>query len=128
MTFNKMTNFISKRSKSFRFAFRGLGFAFRTQHNLWLHLVLAVAALAMGFWLRISTTEWCFIVFAIGFVLVAELFNTAIEWLTDLASPEWNEKAGKIKDVAAGAVLVSAVTALIIGLIIFGPKVLAFFS
>jgi diacylglycerol kinase len=118
--------FIQKRSASFKYAFKGVWIAFKTQHNLWIHLLLAVFALAMGFWLKITSTEWCFVVFAIGFVISAELFNTAIEWLVDLASPEWNKKAGRIKDVAAGAVLVSAIAALVIGLVIFLPKILAF--
>jgi len=120
--------FIKQRGKSFGYAGKGLLYAFRTQHNLWIHLVLALIAIGMGFWLKISSAEWCFVVFAIGFVLAAELFNTAIEWLVDLVSPEWNEKAGKIKDVAAGAVLVSALDALLIGLIVFGPKIVGLFS
>ena len=120
--------FIKQRGKSFGYAGKGLLYAFRTQHNLWIHLALALIAIGMGFWLKISSSEWCFVVFAIGFVLAAELFNTAIEWLVDLVSPEWNEKAGKIKDVAAGAVLVSAVAALLIGLIVFGPKIVGLFS
>jgi diacylglycerol kinase (ATP) len=122
-----MTNrpFFKQRCKSFLYAFRGIGFAFRTQHNLWIHLVLAAVAVGLGFRLKISRTEWCFIAFAIGLVIAAELFNTAIEWLVDMVSPEWNEKAGKVKDVAAAAVLVSAVTALAIGCIIFLPKLVA---
>jgi diacylglycerol kinase len=122
-----MYKFLTTLTKSFKYAGTGIWLAVSTQHNLWIHLVMAILAVGLGLWLRISSTEWCFVVFAIGFVLAAELFNTAIEWLVDLVSPEWNEKAGRIKDVAAGAVLVSAVTALVTGLIIFGPKVVCLF-
>jgi diacylglycerol kinase (ATP) len=117
---------IRRRLRSFRFAFKGIAFAFRTQHNLWIHLVAGVVAVGTGILLHISRTEWLFIVFAIGFVITSELFNTAIEHFVDLASPEWNEKAGRIKDVAAGAVLIAAITALVTGLVIFAPKVLCF--
>ena len=118
----EVTKTLRKRAKSFGYAGKGLLAALRTQHNLWIHLGLTVIAVVMGFLFKISRSEWCFVIFAIGFVIASELFNTAVEWLVDLVSPEWNEKAGKIKDVAAGAVLVSAITALVIGLIIFLPK------
>ena len=112
------------RMKSFGFAFKGIGYALKTQHNIWIHCILAIAAIAFGFWLEISQTEWLFVIFAIGFVLVSELFNTAIEVLVDLISPENNPKAGLTKDIAAGAVLVSAITAALIGLFIFVPKII----
>ncbi len=113
-----------RRMQSFGFAFKGIAFAFKTQHNLWIHLVAAIMAVGAGLLLNISRTEWLVIIFAIGFVMAAELVNTAIEHLVDLASPEWNEKAGRIKDVAAGAVLIAAITALLTGLVIFIPKIL----
>jgi len=115
---------IIDRAKSFGYAFKGIGYALKTQHNIWIHYLLAIAVLAFGFWLNVNQTEWILLVFAIGFVLVSELFNTAIEVLVDLVSPEQNPKAGLTKDIAAGAVLVAAITAASIGLIIFIPKII----
>ncbi len=66
--------------------------------------------------------EWCLVVFCIGLVMVAEALNTSIEFLTDLVSPEWNDKAGQVKDLAAAGVLLSAITAIIIGIFVFLPK------
>lgn len=113
---------MTKFFRGFGYAWRGIVLGFRTQRNLQVHAAMAILAICMGFWLKVSLTEWCFIAFAIGLVISAELFNTAIEHLVDLVSPEWNEKAGKIKDIAAGAVLVCAIAALTVGLIIFLPK------
>jgi diacylglycerol kinase len=110
------------RLKSFAFAFKGLAFFFRTQHNAWIQLGTAAVAVALGFWLGISPNEWLWIIFSIGFVFAAELFNTAIETLADKVSPGYDEKIGKVKDLAAGGVLVASLSALMIGLIIFVPK------
>jgi diacylglycerol kinase (ATP) len=122
----KQKNIFSLKARigSFRFAFRGILYALRTQHNLWIHLCTAVLAVVMGIVLRISITEWLFVCFAIGFVLAAEIVNTAIEKLVDLVSPDWKESAGRIKDLAAGFVLIAAITALIAGAVIFLPKIL----
>ena len=75
-----------------------------------------------SYFLGLGRTDWLLVIFCIGFVLTAEIFNSAIEVLTDIASPERNSKAGLVKDMAAGAVLIAAITAAIIGLIIFVPK------
>lgn len=115
---------LKDRVRSFGFAFKGIGYTFKTQHNIWIHCFLAVTVIAFGFWLEINRPEWLFVIFAIGFVLVSELFNTAIEVLVDHISPENNPKAGLTKDIAAGAVLVSAITAALIGLFIFVPKII----
>ena len=114
---------IKKRFKSFGYAFQGIVEAARSQHNLWIHIVAAFLVIITGFVINISTAEWLFLIFAIGFVLTAELFNSAIERFVDLVSPEKNEIAGSIKDIAAGAVLVAAITAAIIGLLIFVPRI-----
>jgi len=113
---------ISARLKSFKFAFAGIKEVMFYQHNARVHLLVAVFAVLMGWLLHISSIEWCFIVLAIGLVLFAEAVNTAIEHFVDLVSPEHQALAGKIKDIAAGAVLICAITALVIGLIIFLPK------
>ena len=119
---------MNKFIRGFGFAFKGLGHAVKTQLNFRVHLVLAVIAISLGWYLQLSSSEWLWIIFSIGLVLLTELVNTAIELLVDLVSPEFNETAGKVKDIAAAAVLVTAFTALSIGIIIFLPKLLQLFS
>jgi diacylglycerol kinase (ATP) len=111
--------------RGFGYAFKGIWHSTVTQLNFKVHLAAAVVAVYAGYALHISNSEWLWITLCIGLVLAAELFNTAIEFLTDLVSPEYNKKAGLVKDMSAGAVLVTAICALIIGLIIFLPKLLA---
>jgi len=115
---------LKKRLKSFGFAFRGIARAVRDEHNLRIHLVVAVLVILTGLWLDLSIAEWLFVVFAIGFVLTAEFFNSALERLTDMVQPDSDPGAGLIKDMAAGAVLVAAITAAIIGLFIFIPRLI----
>lgn len=107
---------------SFKFAFQGLRDLFRTQPNARIHAIVAVLAVALGLWLGLSPTEWTVIFLCIGTVLAAEAFNTAIEYLTDLVSPDFHELAGKTKDAAAAGVLLSAMAAAASGLWILGPK------
>jgi len=124
MNNSNQNNFsFKKRLHSFKYAFNGMGYIFKTQHNSLIHLFSAIAVFALGFILKVSLIEWCILVFAIGLVITAELINTSIEYLVDLCSPEYHEKAGKAKDIAAGAVLVTAIISIIIGLIIFLPKI-----
>ncbi len=111
--------------RSFGFAFKGMGYAFASQLNFRVHVFAAAMAIAMGFALHISRDEWLWILLCITIVLFTELLNTALETLTDLVSPEYNEKAGHVKDVSAAAVTVTAAFALITGLIIFLPKIYA---
>jgi len=115
---------IPQRIKSFGNAFRGIFFAFKTQHNTWIHSLAIVVVVIAGFIFKLDAREWGLVVLAMGLVLAAEMINTAIEWLVDLVSPGYSEKAGLIKDVAAGAVLVAAVISVIIGAIVFLPKVI----
>lgn len=103
-------------------ALRGLKVLLATQANARVHAALSLAALGLGWFLGLSLTEWLFVISAIGLVWTAEALNTAIEFLVDLVSPERNKLAGQVKDLAAGAVLAAALTALVIGAIIFGPK------
>ena len=112
------------RIKSFGNAFRGIFFAFKTQHNIWIHSLAIVVVVIAGFIFKLDVMEWGLVVLAIGLVLAAEMINTAMEWLIDLVSPDYSEKAGLIKDVAAGAVLIAAVISVIIGSIVFLPKLL----
>jgi diacylglycerol kinase (ATP) len=97
----------------------------RTQHNAWVHALATAAALAAGFALNISPGEWLAIVLSIMAVWTAEALNTAFESLCDVASPEFHPMVERAKDVAAGAVLIAAVGAVFIGLLVFGPKLLA---
>jgi diacylglycerol kinase len=115
---------MNKFIKGFVYALNGIWHASITQLNFRVHLVCAIVAVYAGYALHISNDEWLWIIFCIGMVLVAELLNTAIEFLTDLVSPEYNKKAGLVKDMAAGAVLITAITALTIGFLIFVPKLL----
>jgi diacylglycerol kinase len=118
---------VSERLKSFKYAFNGLRILFKEEHNAQIHFFAAVCAILAGFLFDISMYEWIAIVFAIGLVITMEIANTAIEGISDFVSPKKNDKIKRIKDLAAAGVLVSAITALIIGLIIFMPKVLGLF-
>lgn len=112
-----------KRMVSFKYAFNGLKIILATQHNFMIHLVVAVLVTAAGLIFQIAILEWCIIVITIAIVLIAESFNTSIEKLTDLVSPEYNIQAAKIKDIAAASVLIAAIASVIIGLTIFLPKI-----
>jgi len=121
---NRTTFSWKMRLKSFHYAFKGIAYMFRTQHNSWIQAGIAAMAIFLGFYLNISRIEWLFIIISIVLVFMAELLNTAIETLVDLLSPERNEKAGRIKDLAAGSVLLASIMALAVGIIIFLPKLL----
>jgi diacylglycerol kinase len=110
---------------AFRVALRGIGFALRHERNFQIECVAAVLALIAGGICKLSQTEWLLVIVCIGFVLSAEGFNIALESLVDLVSPGLRPLAGQAKDVAAGAVLLSAFVALMVGAILFVPKLLA---
>jgi len=112
------------RIRSFKYAFVGIWTMLKSQQNAWIHAIATVAVVIAGFVLGISPAEWCWLVLAIIAVWMAEALNTAIEFLADVASPEFHPLVKKAKDVAAGAVLISAIGAFIIGIIIIGPYVL----
>lgn len=111
----------------FGFAFSGLWYTLRTQRNMRVHLSIGLLALLVGLLLRISPVEFAVILLAIICVFTAEMFNTVLEICVDLASPEYNPLAKIAKDVAAGAVLVSAIISVLIGLFIFLPHIFALF-
>ena len=113
-----------KYSEKFRNAFRGLYVFAKTTRHLFIHIISALAAVILGLYFNVSNTEWILLVFAIGFVFVTEMLNTAIEIDIDLTSPEYHPFARDTKDVAAGAVLLSALVAVIVGLVIFLPKII----
>jgi diacylglycerol kinase len=107
----------------FGFAFSGLWYALRTQRNARVHITIASLAILLGWVLRISAIEFAMVFVAITGVFIAEMFNTVFELCIDLASPEFHPLAKIAKDVAAGAVLLSAILAVVIGLLVFGPHV-----
>ena len=115
--------YLKNRLNSFGYAFKGIAAAFWYEPNMKLHVLGAAEAIFLGWFFEIKNAEWCWIVAAIGLVWMAEIFNTAVEKLTDQVSPQYNQLAGRVKDLAAGAVLIAALTALAIGLMIFWPHV-----
>lgn len=119
---------LRKRLKSFKFAFNGIRLLITREHNAWIHCFAAICVIIAGFAFDISTTEWIAVTFAIGTVLAAEAVNSSIEAIADLVSPEYNEAIKRTKDLAAGAVLIFAISAAIVGLIIFVPKIMEIFS
>ena len=112
-----------QKSERFMNAFRGLYVFGKTTRNLYIHIVIAIVVIFFGFYFHVSSFEWLALVFSIGFVIVSEALNTAIEIDIDLTSPEYHPFARDTKDVAAAAVLLSALTAVAIGLIVFLPKI-----
>ena len=108
---------IKKRLKSFTYAGKGIKSFVCREHNVWIHLSIALLTIMAGFFFEIHRIEWIAIIICIGVVIAAEAFNTAIERLVNLTSPEWNPIAGEVKDIAAGAVLICAVAAAIVGLV-----------
>src|ERR1700744_2741449 len=123
---NILTKFgsMKKLIRSFGYAFKGIAYATRSQLNFRIHLGATVIALLLGYFFKLDRAEWLWIALCIAIVLVTEIFNTMIETLVDLVSPGYNEKAGRIKDMSAGAVVIAAAFALITGIVIFLPKIL----
>lgn len=117
-----------KQIRSFGYAWYGLYSCIGKEQNLSFHLIATVLVIIAGFLFHITRTEWLVILLCIGMVISAELFNTAIERLVDLVSPQRHPIAGQVKDIAAGAVLVCACIAVIIGLIIFIPYLTGLFQ
>ena len=118
---------IKRLFKSFGYAFKGIYQMIITEQNAKVHTFAACCVVVAGFYFRISSFEWISIIMLIAGVLAAEIFNTSIEALSDKVSPEYSESIKKVKDFAAGGVLLMAIAAVIVGLIIFVPKVIACF-
>ncbi|MDH6357680.1 diacylglycerol kinase family protein [Parabacteroides sp. PF5-9] len=117
-----------KRLKSFRYAFNGIGLLFKQEHNSWIHCFAAICAIIAGLLLDISNIEWVAVAVVIGMVLSAEAMNSAIELICDYICPEYHHQMKQIKDLAAAAVLFTAIIAAVVGLIIFIPKLIPYFS
>jgi diacylglycerol kinase (ATP) len=115
-----MLNF-GKRLESFTYAIAGLRHVLKTQHNMWIHLAIAIAVVLAGFILHVKATDWCWLIIAITLVLFSEIVNSAFEYLCDVVQPEHHASVQNAKDIAAAAVLVTATGAAIIGALVFWP-------
>jgi diacylglycerol kinase len=116
-----MREFLRSRLRSFRYAFAGWRYVLRTQHNTWIHALISVAVMLLGWWLGLQALEWAVMVITIALVWMAEFLNTALEAVVDLASPQHHPLAKVGKDVGAAAVLLSALAAVLTGLLVLGP-------
>lgn len=116
-----MKSFFSSRVDSFRYAFQGWFHVLRTQQNVWIHSAIALIVFILAFWLRLPPRDWAVLILTSGMVFAAEFMNTAIEAVVDLASPDKHPLAKIGKDVGAAAVLVAALSAILIGLLLLGP-------
>lgn len=112
------------RVQSFQYAFAGIWHTLRTQRNAQIHLTVGLAICGVGILLRLSLTEWAIIILTIGFVVAMEMFNTAAESIMDYLTVDFHPQVKIIKDVAAGAVLMSALTSVMVGVLILGPPLL----
>ena len=122
MDFKKDNTLLSGRIKSMGFAFKGALKLISSEHSVMVQFSIGIIMTIAGFYFQISNTEWMFQILAIGLVLSVEGLNTAVEKIADFIHPEFHERIGFIKDIAAGAVFFAAMTAIAIGLIIYLPK------
>ena len=116
-----MRKFIKSRLRSFGYAFQGWSYVLRNEPNSWIHAIVTVLILLLAFWLHLPARDWAVLLLTFVVVWAAEFFNTAIENIVDLASPEEHPLAKVSKDVGAAAVLIAALTSILIGLLILGP-------
>lgn len=124
MEFQKDNTLLTGRLKSVKFAFLGAVKLITTEHSIMVQFSIGILITLAGFYFQITTTEWLFQTLAIGLVMSVEGLNTAVEKIADFIHPNFHEKIGFIKDIAAGAVFFAALTAIAIGLIIYIPKFL----
>jgi diacylglycerol kinase len=120
-----MKEFINARVRAIRFALEGWWHVISTQRNAWIHALASTLVILLGVWLRLPRRDWAVLILTITIVWMAEFFNTAVETLTDLASPEEHHLAKVSKDVSAAAVLITAAASVIIGLLILGTPLLS---
>ncbi len=110
--------------RSFKNAFRGLGLLIKYEYNLYIEIFFGLIAIGLGFFFRISQSEWFALIIVIGLVIFAELTNTAVEKIMDFVQPEYDERVRDIKDLVAGSVVFTVLIALVIGILIFFPKII----
>lgn len=112
---------LAARLKSFGYALQGIAFMLKTQHNAWLHGVATIAVIALAVYCDVSASDWRWLIVAMGMVWVGETINTAVEYVCDVVSPDYNHAVKHAKDIAAGGVLIAAVASLVIGALTFWP-------
>lgn len=118
---------LTDRFRSIGFAAKGIATMIRSEHNAWVHTLATVVVVSLGICVGLDRYEWCWIVLSIVSVWTAEALNTSLEFLADVASPNFHPMVERAKDVAAGAVLITCIGSVITGLVIFGPYFLAHF-
>jgi len=118
---NKVWQFLVSRGHSFQHAFRGWWFVLRTQRNAWIHAVITTLVVILAIWLNLPLRDWAILLVTVALVWTAEFINTALEAVVDLASPQNHPLAKVGKDVGAAAVLIAALTSILVGLLILGP-------
>lgn len=118
-----MGSFFRSRLRSFRYAFAGWWYVLRTQRNAWIHALISGLVIITSIWLRISPQDWALIFIATAIVWTAEFFNTAVEAIVDLVSPNHAKLAKIGKDVSAAAVLIAALNAVLVGMMVLGPPI-----
>jgi diacylglycerol kinase len=114
----------SGRIKSFFFAFSGWKYLYKYEHNFRVHLLTAAVVIVSGIFLELSFTEWSLIFLVISLVFITEIINSSLEYLADYISPEYSETIKRVKDFAAAGVLTAALSSIIVGILIFLPKLL----
>lgn len=115
--------YLKNHAKSYKYASEGIMHTLRTQSNIWVQIPIAVMVLAAAWYFRVAGWEWIVLVLAIAFVLTAELFNTAIEAMMNVVHKDFDIDVKIAKDIAAGAVLVSAIASVVVGFLVFGPRI-----
>jgi len=115
---------LKARFRSLQYASRGLYLVITSQHNAWIHLVAIIGVVTAGIMFDFTQAEWCWVVIAIIFVWTAEALNSALEFIADMVSPEYHPMIRNAKDAAAGAVLITAIGSVIIGILVIGPHVI----
>ena len=120
-----LLRFLKNRRPAFTHAFYGLKHVIKTQKNAWIHLAGTVVVIFFGIWLKVSIQDWALLAIAIGLVWIAEIFNTSIEALVDLASPKFHPVAKIAKDTGAAAVMAAAFLSIILGLLVLGIPLIA---
>ena len=112
---------LAARLKSFGYALQGIAFMLKTQHNAWLHGVATIAVIALAVYCDVSASDWRWLIVAMGMVWVGETINTAVEYVCDVVSPDYNHADNHAKDSADGGVLIAAVASLVIGVLSYRP-------
>lgn len=112
---------LAARLKSFGYALAGIAFMLKTQHNAWLHGVATIGVIILAVYCDVSASDWRWLIVAMGMVWVGETINTAVEYVCDVVSPDYNHAVKHAKDIAAGGVLIAAIAALVIGVLTFWP-------